>query len=174
MMLVPFFLALSLPAQAHEPADGHVREENLCTTEALERLATETNHASGATGSLATSHTLLAVDKLDGDGVVLHPGDKIRVKKRAGTAKAWSTGHAAEVNIDAGRTGVVRCFTDSQIGKYNNQLVVVRWDLQVWTVFDGDGPPQLVLQPFESTVHPSYVEVVKAPEAPTPPTPPTP
>ena len=166
--MIAIALLLATSAQAHEAEGGHVPEQDLCTAEAIERLATETNHDYGAGSSMVTSHSLLAVDELDREGALLHPGDKVRTTGRAGTLKPWSTGHEHEVILDAGKTGTVACFTDSQIGRFSNQLAVIRWDLQVWS--DQGGPhDKQVLQPFESTINPSYLEVlscVKASETP--------
>lgn len=158
-------LAAFLPsAIAHEPEGGHAREQDLCNAAALERLATETHHNASAGGLLTTTHRLLDVDTLDTEGVVLRKGDEVRTKSRAGTAKPWSTGHAHEVDIGPGKTGRVVCFTDSQIGEFHNELAVIRWDLQVWKAVKGT-PAQLVLQPFESTINPSYLEVMPAAKA---------
>lgn len=169
-LVLPLVLAPAL--QAHEPEGGHVREEDLCSAEALTRLATEVNHASAAVGLLEmmeTAHTLLAVDTISAEGLTLHRGDTVQTRARAGTYKPWSTGHPHEVVIAEGKTGTVVCFTETKIGPdITNKLAVVRWDLQVWADADGGPHPQVVLQPFEATINPSYLKVTASSQAPGP------
>lgn len=162
-MIFALVLALSPATQAHEPEGGHVREQDLCKQAALDRAATETNHAYAAVDLLdmmRTKHTLLSAQVAEAEGRTLHVGDTVQTTGRAGTFKPWSTGHPHEVEISEGKKGTVVCFTETQIGPdITNTLAVVRWDLQVWSDSEGGPHAQLVLQPFEASINPSYLQV---------------
>lgn len=89
-----------------------------------------------------------APEKIAWDGR-FDPGDKVRIKSRSGTFKPDETGHAAEVNGNPGRTGVVV----TALG----EIVRVRWDAQTWDEFPPTGKT-VDLAAFEATIHNSYLQ----------------
>lgn len=85
-------------------------------------------------------------------GDVFAPGARVRVKSRSGTFKPSETGHLAEVNVTAGKTGVVV----QGIG----EIARVRFDAQMWEEFPPTGA-MVQLKEFEATIHVSYLQAVR-------------
>jgi hypothetical protein len=77
------------------------------------------------------------------------PGARVRVKSRSGTFKPAETGHITDVNVTAGKTGVVV----QEIG----EIVRIRFDAQAWEEFPPNGVT-VDLEEFEATIHVSYLE----------------
>ena len=79
---------------------------------------------------------------------VFAPGARVKITSRSGTFKPVDTGHGAEVNGAAGKTGSVV----SKLG----ESVRIRFDAQAWDEFPPSGIT-VELEPFEATVHVSYL-----------------
>ncbi len=93
-------------------------------------------------------------------------GDRVRVTSWAGTIKPDESGHAAELNADAGRTGAILRGEKRQATTYFKpdpnepiQILRIRWDKQTWTE-NGSGK-SVTLDAFESTIHADYLKVTK-------------
>ena len=93
-------------------------------------------------------------------------GDRVRVTSWAGTIKPDESGHGAELNADAGRTGTVVRGEKRQATSYFRpdpdepiQILLVRWDRQTWT--ENGSRRRVTLAPFESTIHADYLRVVR-------------
>lgn len=83
---------------------------------------------------------------------LMGPGASVRVKSRSGTFKPEETGHAAEVNVTAGKTGViVQTF---------GEIARVRFDAQTWDEYPPTGAT-VHLSAFEATIHRSYLEAAR-------------
>ena len=97
-------------------------------------------------------------------------GDRIRVTSWAGTIKPDESGHAAELDADAGRTGTVIRGEKRQATSYFRpdpdepiQILLVRWDGQTWT--ENGTARRVTLDAFESTIHADYLKVVRTSKA---------
>jgi hypothetical protein len=95
-----------------------------------------------------------------------HRGDRVRIVKRAGTFKPEETRFSAEIEAGAGHLGTILAGERRQSTDYMTidpaepvQIVRVRWDRQRWAVYDRE--QQVDLDPFEATIHVSYLEVVR-------------
>jgi hypothetical protein len=82
------------------------------------------------------------------DGV-FRTGDRVRIKSRSGTFKPEDTGHAVEVNGNAGRTGAIVTVL--------GESARVRWDAQTWDEFPPTGATA-ALKVFEATIHISFLQ----------------
>lgn len=106
----------------------------------------------------------VAATVVEWDGKVIEAGDRVIATKRAGTFKPADTGHAIEVNVTPGRTGLAlggmpRNPDYAQPGE-PIQVVLVRWDPQMWNEMSA-GQPEVPLGEFEATVHADFLEAVK-------------
>ena len=90
------------------------------------------------------------------EGKTFRADDRIRIRLRAGTFKPHETGHRAEVDAAAGRTGRVCCFVRRGDGPAFI-LARIRWDRQAWDLCRGSG--SVTLEEFEATIHVDYLEV---------------
>jgi hypothetical protein len=97
-------------------------------------------------------------------------GDRVRVTSWAGTIKPDESGHPAELNADAGRTGTVVRGAKRQATSYFKpdpdepiQILLVKWDGQTWT--ENGGAKRVRLGAFESTIHADYLKVIKSSKA---------
>ena len=93
-------------------------------------------------------------------------GDRVRVTSWAGTIKPDESGHPAELNADAGRTGTVIRGAKRQATSYFKpdpdepiQILLVKWDRQTWT--ENGTAKRVTLGVFESTIHADYLKVIK-------------
>ena len=93
-------------------------------------------------------------------------GDRVRVTSWAGTIKPDESGHTAELNADAGRTGTVIRGEKRQATSYFKpdpnepiQILLIRWDRQTWT--ENGSAKRVTLDAFESTIHADYLKVIK-------------
>jgi len=102
------------------------------------------------------------------EGRTFHANDRIRIAKWAGTIKPEESGAKVELHANEGRTGVVISGEKRQKPDYDHlspdpneriQIVRVRWEPQKWKEFGADR--WLELPAFESTIHVSYLEVVR-------------
>lgn len=97
-------------------------------------------------------------------------GDRVRVTSWAGTIKPDESGHPAELNADAGRTGTVIRGAKRQATSYFRpdpdepiQILLVKWDRQTWT--ENGTAKRVALGAFESTIHADYLKVIKTSKA---------
>ena len=97
-------------------------------------------------------------------------GDRVRVTSWAGTIKPDESGHPAELNADAGRTGTVIRGAKRQATSYFKpdpdepiQILLVKWDRQTWT--ENGTAKRVALGAFESTIHADYLKVIKSSKA---------
>jgi hypothetical protein len=98
------------------------------------------------------------------EGQTFRPGDRVRIRKWAGTFKPSETGANVQVQAAAGQVGVVvggekRQSTDHLRVDSSEpiQIVRVRWLPQRWKT---TGPGEdLELRQFEATIHVSYLEI---------------
>ena len=97
-------------------------------------------------------------------------GDRVRVTSWAGTIKPDESGHPAELNADAGRTGTVIRGAKRQATSYFKpdpdepiQILLVKWDRQTWT--ENGTAKRVTLGVFESTIHADYLKVIKTSKA---------
>lgn len=100
------------------------------------------------------------------EGRKFRRGDRVRVTSWAGTIKPDESGHAAELNADAGRTGTVIRGEKRQATSYFKpdpdeplQILLVKWDRQTWT--ENATGRRVALAPFESTIHADYLRVIR-------------
>lgn len=100
------------------------------------------------------------------EGRKFRRGDRVRVTSWAGTIKPDESGHPAELNADAGRTGTVIRGEKRQATSYFKpdpdepiQILLVKWDRQTWT--ENGGGKRVTLGPFESTIHADYLRVIR-------------
>ncbi len=84
--------------------------------------------------------------------LIIAPGARVRVKSRSGTFKPADTGHTTEVNVTAGKTGMVV----QELG----ESIRVRFDAQTWDEFPPTGAT-VDLPEFEATLHISYLQAIK-------------
>ena len=83
---------------------------------------------------------------------IIAPGARVQVQSRSGTFKPAETGHTAEVNVTAGKTGtVVQALGES---------IRVRFDAQPWDEFPPTGAT-VQLGEFEATLHISYLQTAR-------------
>jgi hypothetical protein len=99
------------------------------------------------------------------EGKTFRAGDRVRLAAWAGTVKPDENPARVEVDAGPGQTGVIirgevrRPEDQSEAGAAEPlQIVRVRWAPQRWKKNGGDW---LELPEFESTVHVSYLEVVR-------------
>lgn len=99
------------------------------------------------------------------DGKTFRAGDRVRIRKWAGTFKPADTGAPVSVASGRGQTGVVirgerRVSTDYMKIDPDEpmQIVRVRWPAQKWKVSGRD--QSIDLPEFEATIHVSYLEVL--------------
>lgn len=95
-------------------------------------------------------------------GVTLTAGDRVESTGRAGTFKPKDTGAEKDVNVVAGKTGVVlggmKRNASVRVSETEPlQVALVRWDAQSWDA----GGATLDLGEFEATIHVEYLKVVK-------------
>jgi hypothetical protein len=97
-------------------------------------------------------------------GMSFRAGDRVRIRKWAGTFKPSETGAASDVQANAGRTGIVLRAEKRVSDQFTRidpaeplQIVRVRWLPQRWNV---SGDHTIALEAFEATIHVSYLEVV--------------
>ena len=103
-------------------------------------------------------------------GRAFRRGDRVRVTSWAGTIKPGESGHPAELNADAGRTGTVIRGEKRQATSYFRpdpdepiQILLVKWDRQTWT--ENGTARRVTLGAFESTIHADYLKVIRVPKA---------
>ncbi len=99
-------------------------------------------------------------------GTEFRYGDRIKLKSRAGTFKPKDTGHSVEINAGPGQTGTILGGVERQgtLG-YNAsepiQVVIVRWDKQVWEEWSAKEPQKTVsLNEFKASVHCDYLKPI--------------
>jgi hypothetical protein len=99
------------------------------------------------------------------DGVRFRPGDRVRVRKWAGTFKPAETRSGVEVQVDAGHTGVVLRGEPRPPDLHRRydpeepiQILRVRWDPQRWKIFGRES--QVDLPAFDATVHAEHLSVL--------------
>lgn len=98
-------------------------------------------------------------------GQTFKAGDHIRIKSTAGTYKPKDTGYVIEIRAEPGRTGIVLGGMKRADPIYPNepiQILLIRYDAQKWRDTSSSGA-EVMIEPFESTIHADYVEAAPAP-----------
>jgi hypothetical protein len=91
-------------------------------------------------------------------------GDHVRIKSTAGTFKPKDTGNVIDIRAEAGRTGIVlggMKRADPINPTEPVQILLIRFDAQMWRDTSSSGA-EVMVQPFEATIHADYVEAAPA------------
>jgi len=86
---------------------------------------------------------------------IFRRGDRVRIRKWAGTKKPEDTGHPKEVDSGPGQTGTVLKKVRRVSG--DAWLLAVRWDSQDWREHNSGGQ-RVRLPQLTATIHPDYLE----------------
>jgi len=86
---------------------------------------------------------------------VFRRGDRVRIRKWAGTKKPEDTGHSKEVDSGPGQTGTILKKVRRPSG--DTWLILVNWDGQEWREYNSGGK-KVRLPQLTATIHPDYLE----------------